>query len=61
MLRQMFIQKMAGSIVRHGLTVAGGWLLAEGYTDEQTWATVTGGITAATGIAFSIFEKKWRF
>jgi hypothetical protein len=61
MLNAFISQKVVGAIVRHALTVAGGWLLAEGYTDEASWATITGGAVAFSGLAMSVFEKNFRF
>lgn len=53
--------KIVGSVVRHLMTVAGTFLVAEGYTDEATWQTVTGGTVALASIALGVAEKRFRF
>lgn len=45
-------------VVRHILTLAGGWLVAKGYTDDATAQQITGYIVAIIGFAWSIVEKK---
>jgi len=61
MLKTFISTKLVGLVLRHGLTVAGGWMLAEGYTDEATLQTIEGGLIALSGVALSVFEKKFRF
>lgn len=61
MLSNWINGKIVGSVIRHFMTVAGGYLIAEGYTDEQTWQTVTGGAVALSGIALGVAEKRFRF
>lgn len=57
----MIYTKIAGLLTRHAMTVLGGWLIAEGYTDEATMQTISGGMIAATGVAMSLLEKQLRF
>lgn len=59
-LTQM-LRPMVGPMIRHGATVLGGYLMAQGYADESTVAQITGGLTAAGGVALSLLEKKIRF
>ena len=58
-LSQM-LRPVVGPAIRHGATVLGGYLLAQGYADENTVAQITGGLTAAGGVALSFLEKKIR-
>lgn len=50
----------AGIAIRHGMTILGGWLVAEGLADAGMVDALTGGAVALTGIAFSVAEKKSR-
>jgi len=58
MLKSLLLGKIAGPMIRHGATAAGGWLIAEGITDQATAQQVVGGIVAVGGIAMS-FAEKW--
>lgn len=60
MLKSLIISKFAGPILRHGATVIGGWLMAEGWADEATAQQIVGGVTAAGGILLSFVEKEIR-
>jgi len=53
----LLVNKFLGPVVRHGATIAGGWLIQEGYADESTAQAIQGGIVAAGGIALSFAEK----
>lgn len=59
-MKYLLISKFAGPMVRHGATVLGGWLMAEGIADEATAQQIVGGVTAAGGIALSYLEKMIR-
>lgn len=61
MLQTLILGKLAGPIIRHGATIAGGWLLASGYADAAAVEAISGGIIALGGVAMSIAEKKLRF
>lgn len=52
--------KVVGSITRHLLTVAGGWLLAQGYADAAAVEAITGGAVALAGVAMAVREKAIR-
>ena len=60
-MKTLILTQFVGPVIRHGLTVAGGYLMAEGWADENTVAQITGGMTAAGGVALSVLEKKIRF
>jgi hypothetical protein len=55
------LRPMVGPMIRHGATILGGYLMAQGYADESTVSQITGGLTAVGGVALSIMEKKIRF
>ena len=55
------LRPIIGPLIRHGATILGGYLMAEGWADENTVAQITGGMTAAGGVALSVLEKKIRF
>lgn len=48
------------ALVRHGLTIVGGWVTNNGYSDSATWEMVAGGVIAAIGIIWSIVDKQKR-
>lgn len=45
-------------IVRHILTFGGGFLIAAGYLDAETWATVTGAVVSLAGAIWSYVAKQ---
>ena len=47
-------------IIRHILTMAGGWAVGQGYVDESTALEIGGGIAAIVGTVWSYVapEKK---
>ncbi len=57
MIKGILFSKVTSLVVRHALTAAGTYLVAEGYTDEATWQTVSGGAMAAVGIGLSVGHK----
>jgi hypothetical protein len=59
-MKALFLQKFVGSTVRHAMTVAGGWMLAEGHADAATVEAITGGVIAAVGVGLSLVEKRAR-
>lgn len=52
------LKPIIGSIVRHSLSVIGGWLGIENFVSEQYVAAITGGVIAVGSIAWSIWQKK---
>jgi hypothetical protein len=47
-----------GGLVRHILTVAGGYLVATGGIDEPTMIGAVGAIMTLLGVAWSFYQKK---
>lgn len=47
-------------LIRHALTVAGGYVIAQGVADEATVAAVVGAVMTLIGVAWSFVapEKK---
>lgn len=54
----MFDPVVLGGLVRHILTVAGGFLVATGGIDEPTMTGGVGAIMTLLGIGWSIYKKK---
>jgi hypothetical protein len=50
-------QEQAMGIARHILTMAGGYLVSQGLTDQPTMVAIVGGLSAALGVAWSYFSK----
>lgn len=46
------------ALVRHGLTLLGGVVTANGHADSATWETIAGGVLAAIGVVWSLLDKK---
>lgn len=59
-MKSLILSNFAGPIIRHGATVIGGWLMAEGIADEATAQAIVGGLTAAGGVGLSYLEKMIR-
>ena len=55
-----FAGRMFGSFVRHGATALGGWMVGQGYVDEQSASTAIGAFVALGGVGWSAFEKATR-
>lgn len=45
------------TLIRHGLTFAGGALIAKGLTDAATMDQVTGAVTVIVSFIWSVVEK----
>jgi len=45
-------------IIRHGLTIAGGALIAKGVIDESTSNEIIGTIMSLAGVIWSFISKK---
>lgn len=57
MIQGLLISKLAGSVIRHGMTALGGVLLAGGYADAGAVEAITGGGIALAGVILSLMEK----
>ena len=51
------MQAIILSLIRHGLTAAGGALIAKGYADQAGVDQLVGAVVALAGGAWSIYEK----
>jgi len=47
-------------IIRHLLTVLGGFFVAKGYVDADTLNTAVGAATTLAGVGWSIWDKRER-
>lgn len=61
MLKLILLDKAISPLIRHGITVAGGYMIAQGHADPDSIQQVAGGAVALTGIGMSWLEKKLRF
>lgn len=65
MINKLITQYLA-PVIRHGLTAAGGWLVAQGLPglNEATITNITdivvGAAVFATGLGWSLIEKRFR-
>ena len=48
---------IAFGLLRHVLTIVGGYYVARGQVDQDTVNTAVGGLTALAGVAWSIHNK----
>lgn len=60
-MKTLILSQFVGPMIRHGLTVAGGYLLAEGVADQAAVDAITGGAVALFGVGMSFWDKKKRF
>jgi hypothetical protein len=51
---------MLFGLLRHVLTMAGGYLVAKGYVSEGDVETIVGATIALAGVAWSAFDKRGR-
>lgn len=51
-------QEMILGLVRHALTLAGGYLVKKGYTDSIGLDTLIGGLFAVVGVVWSMLHKQ---
>ncbi len=51
------IQALLGLLLRHGLTLLSGYLVARGIADSSVAAEIVGGISAAAGLGLSALNK----
>lgn len=61
MMKALITRKLVGTLIRHGMAVAGGWMVAEGYASAETWDVATGGAVALGSVALSAAEKHFRY
>ena len=54
----MEIQEVVKSLVRHGLTLGGGFLVSQGYFDAAQAETLIGAAMTVFGVAWAIYSKK---
>ena len=47
-------------LARHGLTAGGGYLVSQGFIDEETALLLVGAGVTIAGVIWSIIEKRWR-
>lgn len=59
-MKALILKQFIGPMVRHGMTVLGGYLMAEGLADQIAVDAIAGGGVALVGVALSVFEKKTR-
>lgn len=50
--------RILGALARHGLTMAGGWLVAQGYLTSSEETQALGALIALGGVAWSAFQKR---
>ena len=46
------------SLIRHGLTAGGGYIVANGYASDTQAQTITGAVLVVIGLVWSYFNKK---
>jgi hypothetical protein len=61
-MNTILLQRWAFSLVRHGLTMGAGYLIAQGYLtqDPKQEDLIAGLATALVGIGWSFYEKRWK-
>lgn len=45
-------------LIRHALTILGGYFVSNGLIDENTATTIVGGAVALVGVLWSVWAKK---
>ena len=58
-MKSLFVRKVLGAVLRHGISGAGGWLVAMGLADESTASEVIGAVTVLAGFVLSVAEKRF--
>lgn len=56
-LKNPLVLKILGGLIRHGLTVAAGLLVAKGYATDDQASQVVGALVVLGSVAWSIFNK----
>lgn len=59
MLKALMIEKLIGSMVRHGITGLGTVMMADGIGNAAQWEAASGGAVVAVGLGLSWAEKKF--
>ena len=54
----MFSFEQVAGLLRHLLTFGGGWMVANGWVDEQTMLEVVGAVLTIVGVVWSFMAKK---
>lgn len=49
--------EMISAVVRHLLTLAGGYFVSKGLVDQMSSEAIIGGVVAAIGVVWSIVNK----
>jgi F0F1-type ATP synthase assembly protein I len=57
-LSNKLTQTILMGVIRHVLTGAGGYLVANGYATTSQWQQIAGGIIALGAIVWSLLQKK---
>tara|TARA_R110002072_G_scaffold226393_1_gene383385 strand:+ start:267 stop:452 length:186 start_codon:yes stop_codon:yes gene_type:complete len=60
MMKSILFGQLVAPMIRHGATLIGGYLIAEGYADENTTNEIVGGFVALGGVVWSFVDKKIR-
>jgi len=55
--KYMFTREQVEGVVRHVLTFAGGWFIAQGWVDETMMMEAIGGVVSIVGVAWSYMSK----
>lgn len=57
-INDIFTQKLVGSMVRHGLTLAGGYLISSGAIDQKGWEEASAGLAVVlVSLIWSFYQK----
>ena len=54
----MDMKEVFTSLVRHGLTIGGGFLVSQGYFEAAQAETLIGAALTIFGVAWAIYSKK---
>lgn len=54
----MDMKEVFTSLVRHGLTIGGGFLVSQGYFEAAQAETLIGAAMTIFGVAWAIYSKK---
>lgn len=56
--RKYEMNPVAAGLIRHGLTLVGGIVIAKGYADEAAVTAIIGGLTTIIATVWSVWEKR---
>jgi hypothetical protein len=51
-------QDEVAGIIRHVVTIAGGYFVSRGLIDESALITIAGGAAALAGVLWSVYSKR---